>query len=255
MNTIPQDRFTIWAASILVLLIPLLLWWFVRRIRQGKRYALRPIAAYQALRGVLGQATERGKRVHVTVGSAGIGGDQTVAVSAGLTTLRYLAEQGVSMGMAPLVTVADPVAMIAAQDTLYRAYRQSGRVSEYRGTDVALIAPDPTAYAVGAQDLVTDDQVSVNVMVGSFGQEYLLLGEGVAQQQEVLQVAGSSRLSAQPFVAATADHPLIGEEIFAAGAYLGERPEHTASLRLQDVLRLAIVVAIVLGVAIKTVLG
>jgi hypothetical protein len=145
--------------------------------------------------------------------------------------------------------------MIAAQDTLYRAYQEGGRVSRYRGTDVALIAPDATAYAVGAQDVVTDDQVSVNVMVGSFGQEYLLLGEAGAQQQDIVQVAGSSRLSAQPFIEATADHPLVGEEIFAAGAYLGEEPAHVASLRLQDVLRLVIVVAIFLGVAVKTLLG
>jgi hypothetical protein len=255
MGMMPQDQFTAWIASILVLLVPLLLWWFVRRVRQGKGYPLRRIRAYEALRGVLGQATESGKKVHVTVGSGGIGGDQTVAVSAGLAVLRYLADQGASMGVSPLVTVADPVALLAAQDTLYRAYQQAGRGSEYRSTDVALIAPDPTAYAVGAQDVGTGDDVSVNVMVGSFGQEYLLLGEAGAHQREVMQVAGSNQLSAQPFVVATADHALIGEEIFAGGAYLDDRPEHIASLQVQDLLRVGIVIAILVGVVVKSVVG
>lgn len=251
----PQDQLTPLIALLLAVVIPLLLLWFARRLRRGREYTLRPIRAYEALRGVLGRATENGKRVHVTVGSAGIGGDQTMAVSAGLSVLRYLADQGASMGVSPLVTVADPVAMMAAQDTLFRAYRQNGRATKYRGTDVALIAPDPTAYAVGAQDMATDDEVSVNVMVGSFGQEYLLLGEPGAYRGDLVQVAGSNRLSAQPFVAATADHALIGEEVFAASAYLDDRPEHVASLQVQDVLRIGIVIAIVVGVAIKSVIG
>jgi hypothetical protein len=93
-----------------------------------------------------------------------------------------------------------------------------------------------------------------NVMVGHFGDEYLLLGEAGAQRH-IVQVAGSNALGVHPFMKATSDQILVGEEMFAAGAYLTDLPEYAASLRLQDVLRLLIVIAVVVGVLIKTLFG
>jgi hypothetical protein len=90
-----------------------------------------------------------------------------------------------------------------------------------------------------------------NVMVGHFGKEYLLLGEAGAQR-EIVQIAGSNSLAAQPFMLATSDRFLLGEEVFAVGAYLTRRPEHIASLYVQDAMRVLVVIAIVIGVLIKT---
>jgi hypothetical protein len=44
---------------------------------------------------------------------------------------------------------------------------------------------------------------------------------------------------------------LIGEDMFATGAYLGNKPLHRASLQAQDVLRILIVGAILAGPIIK----
>jgi hypothetical protein len=66
---------------------------------------------------------------------------------------------------------------------------------------------------------------------------------------------GANAVDVQPFMAATADHVLLGEEMFAAGAYLSGDPDQVASLRAQDVLRVAMAVAIVVGVVVKTLLG
>jgi hypothetical protein len=243
-------------ATVIVLLLVVgstaLLWWFTTYVRGRRDHALRPIPAFQTLRGLLGRAAESGKQVHVSVGSSGLGDDQTAAASAGLTALRYLADQGAAFGYAPIVTVADPMLMLVAQDVIHRAYERMGFAESYDPTTVRMIAPDATAYAVGAQDAVDDESVAANVMIGHLGDEYLLVGEAGAQR-EITQVAASNAVNAQPFVAATTEQPLLGEEAFAAGAYLGRRPEHVASLYVQDVLRLLIVVAIVIGVLIKTV--
>jgi len=53
----------------------------------------------------------------------------------------------------------------------------------------------------------------------------------------------------------TADHTLVGEEVFAAGAYLSHWPAHLASLVLEDFVRLLIVGVILAGVILHTVLG
>jgi hypothetical protein len=231
--------------------LPLLLWQFTLYVRRRGEVPLRRIAAFEALRGMMGRAAEQGKRVHMSLGRSGIGDAQTPTVSAGLNVLRALADEAAAFGDAPLVTVADPVVLLAAQDALYRAQRRNGEVARYTGTDVQLIAPDPTAYAVGALNVVNDEEIGANVMVGHLGDEYLLLGEPGAGRP-IVQVAGSDALSAQSLMLATSDHVLLGEEMFATGAYLGRQPAQVASLYVQDVLRGLAVVAIVIGVLIKT---
>nr|MBA3530550.1 hypothetical protein [Ardenticatenales bacterium] len=47
--------------------------------------------------------------------------------------------------------------------------------------------------------------------------------------------------------------PLIGEEIFALGAYIGQWPSHLASVLLQDVGRIVVLLAIMVGVVLRTV--
>jgi hypothetical protein len=239
---------------LILILSGVLLWWFADRQRKGAQYAFRPIPAFDVLRGLIGRVAESGKRVHVSLGTAGIGGDQTASVSAGLIVLRFLADRGAAMSAPPTVTVSDPSLLLVAQDVLYRAHARKGRADRYSVTDVQMIAPDAAAYAAGAQDTIDDESVMANVMVGHFGDEYLLMGEAGAQR-DLAQVVGSNVLDVQPFLVATSEKALLGEELFAAGAYLSDRPEYAASLCLQDVLRALIVVAVLAGVLIKTLTG
>jgi hypothetical protein len=241
-------------AVLLLTAISLLLWLYTWRARRGTRYPLRRIAAFETLRGFMDTIAERGKRVHLSVGTSGIGGEQTAAVHAGLTVLRYLAERGASLESSPVVTVADPVLLHVTQDALRRAHERMGHAAQYRATDVHLIAPDPAAYAIGAQQVIADPDVDANVMVGAFGDEYLLMAEAGAQRG-IVQVAGANAVDVHPYMVATADRVLVGEEMFAAGAYLSGDPIQAASLRVQDVLRVAIAAVIVVGIVVKTLLG
>jgi hypothetical protein len=52
---------------------------------------------------------------------------------------------------------------------------------------------------------------------------------------------------------AAAQDPLIGEELFASGAYVGAGPSHEASLQVQDVLRWLIIIALVIGALFRLV--
>ncbi len=238
----------------IILLSALLLWWFMARARTQHRRTWRPIPAFDALKGLVGRMAEDGRRVHIALGTGGVGDAQLPILLSGLAVLRYLARQGAPLGVAPLVTVADPTTMLLAQDVVYDAYRRKGVHKYYQPTDVQMIAPDATAYAVGVQSEVNQEAVAANVMLGHFEREYLLLGEAGAQRG-LVQLAGSDTVDAHPFMLATAHNVLIGEEAFAAGAYLTGEPRYTASLRVQDVLRVLIVLVILLGVLWKTLLG
>ena len=156
-----------------------------------------------------------------------------------------------TVGGSPLVTVADPVLLLAAQDIVYQAHRRQNALTDYVETDVQMIAPDPAAYAVGAQREINQDGTAANVMVGHLGDEYLLLAESGAQRG-IVQVAGSDVLSTQPFVLATSNQALLGEEMYASGAYLTGHPGQIASLYVQDILRGLAVIAILVGILVKT---
>jgi hypothetical protein len=238
----------VWA---IVMAMPLLLWRFTLYVRRRVDLPLRRIVAFEALRGLMGRVAEQGKRVHLSLGRSGVGNGQTPTVASSLNVLRAMADEGVTFDEMPTVTVADPIVLLAAQDVVYRAYQRQGMAASYAATDVQLIAPDPTAYAIGAQDRINEEETGANVMVGHLDDEYLLLGEPGAQRQ-IVQVAGSDALSAQAFLVATSDRVLLGEEMYAAGAYLTRQPAQVASLYVQDILRGLAVAAIVIGILVKT---
>ena len=248
--------------ALLLVFLPILFfaYWGVKR---GARLPLRPLAAFAALRGLFARAVETGQPVHLSLGTTGVGDQFTADTVAALNVLEYLAERGAVSAAPPLVTLAHPTALPVAQDVLRRVYRQSGVAEEYDPTRARLLAPDPLCfstprpdafpYAVGAMRLLTQQKLVANVMIGRFGDEFLLMGEAGAQHG-LTQIGGTSAPEVLPFVSATMTHALIGEEIYAGGAYLLNKTTHLGSLFAQDIMR-GILVAGVIGIVLLRTLG
>ena len=222
-----------------------------RRIREGGRPQLRPIRGYEALQESLGRATEDGRTVHVSMGTGGIGSGSTAESLAGLTVLEHVASHGEATGLEIIASVSDPSLLPMAQDVMREACTAPGHPHTYDPTCVRFISPNRAAYAAGVMDILGHSKVGCNVMVGSFGDEVLLMGE-VGARNEVAQVGGTSSPQILPLVYASSDHTLIGEEIFAAGAYLRQRTSHLASLATQDWLRTAIILTMVIGILARS---
>jgi hypothetical protein len=203
--------------------------------------------------GMSGRAAETGKTLHVGLGSGGISGPETAISLASLRALEYLAERSAASETRLVVTVADPTLLPAAQEVLRRAYGRQGKRDIFSPLQVRLLAPDQTAYAAGVMGVLEGEEPIANVTLGTFGDEYLLIGE-TGVKKELEQVAGTDDPSALAFMYATADEMLIGEELFAAGAYLRETPESLAALVVQDWWRYLILLAIAVGVAWQTLL-
>ncbi|MDY7042004.1 MAG: DUF6754 domain-containing protein, partial [Chloroflexota bacterium] len=138
-------------------------------------------------------------------------------------------------------------------DVLRNGYLRHNSQHSYRSTAVRFLGPSPAVYAAGVMDVLEHEGIVANTMVGTMGDEYLLMGEA-GVKGELIQVVGTSSVDALPFVFATADEPLLGEEIFAGGAYLLRLPEHIGSLLAQDWMRLLLVGIILAGVLWRTVL-
>ncbi len=222
-----------------------------RRIREGRRPILRSIPGYDALSTYVEQATEMGRSVHISMGTAGIGAELTAESLAGLTVLEHIASQAALSGLKPIVTISSPSLLPVAQDVLRNSHALYGYLEEYDPTCVRFISPNNVAYAAGVTDILDHGGVAANIMVGSFGDEVLLMSE-VGARRGIGQVAGTTSPHILPFIYASVDHSLIGEQIFAAGAYLLNKTSHIASLAAQDWLRTAIIITVVIGVLVRT---
>jgi len=239
------------AALIILLAFLALFYLLAARARSGWPYLLRKISGFEAIRQAVGQAAERGKPIHMALGTGGIGSMTTLETLAGMTVLEYLAQQSALCDTPLITSVADPTALPAAQDILYREYNQAGYPDEYDSTQVRFLAPDPLAYAAGVMGTLNQENLAANIMVGTFGDEFLLMGETGARKG-ISQVGGTLNPQTLPFVYVSMDHALVGEEIFAAGAYLRQDPNHIGGLAAQDVMRSAIVLTAIIGVVLKT---
>jgi hypothetical protein len=214
--------------------------------RQGFKPVLRPLAGYAALARLVGQAVESGGRVHVSTGSGDIAGEKTAATLSGIAALDYVSEASSISDLTPLATTGDATAMPLLADTVRRAYQRTRSYDKFDPDSARLVAFEPLSMAAGITSMIPDESVRANVLLGSFGPELALITES-GRRNHLTQVAGSDELEGQAVAYAMADHALIGEEIFAARAYLSGDPGSLASIALQDVLRWLIIAGLVIG--------
>lgn len=224
-------------------------------IELGREVLLRPIRALGRVREMTEKAAETGKTVHFSAGTGGLNGQSgTAEVLNGLTTLSSAARLSARSRANLVTTTNDSLAYMTAEDVSRIEYIRAGREDDQQPDKTRFITQqDRIAYTAGMNYILSQDEVTGAVMLGRFGDEYLLAGDTMARR-EVSQVVGSTQIDALPLMVATAgtDNVLIGEEVYAAPAYLDREPSHLASLQVQDRLRVAIIVIIVFGVIAAT---
>lgn len=231
----------------LLLLFTLLIIFFTMRVRAGRLPILRQIRAFETLKGLNGRAIEAGRNLHLSLGTGSVVNESTADTLAGLAILDYLAKQAATTGVPPTVSMADPTVMLYAQNMMQAAHAAAPEEAVEARRHIRWIAPQPAAYAAGVMNLMNIDQPAGDVLVGRFGDEYLLLGETAARNDDQ-HIGGTSDPNTLPFIYASANETLLGEEIYAAGAYLEKRPTHLGSLMAQDFVRWLIFFVILIGI-------
>jgi hypothetical protein len=121
-----------------------------------------------------------------------------------------------------------------------------GVLSNYKLSLGRVAGLTPFSYAAATIHVIRSEDVSTNLLVGTFGSEVALI-TSAGSGKRVLTLAGTDNLPAQAILYATADEQLIGEELYAGGAYVGAGPMHIASLHAQDVIRLLLIVIIIIS--------
>jgi hypothetical protein len=211
---------------------------------------LREIPAFARLGRAIGLAVEAGQRLHISLGSGQLNGLQGASALVGLSVLERIAHIASISDRPPIASSGDGTLAILSQDTLRSTSQNLDLDSQFEPTSGQLTGITPFSYAVGAAALIYDQQVSASVLAGHFGSEVALITDA-GERSGGLSLAGSDSIPGQAVLFATAQEPLIGEELFAAGAYVQAGAMHVASVRAQDFFRWLVIVAILLGAALK----
>ncbi len=222
---------------------------FLRRKTPG---TFRRIEAYERLNRAVGLAVENGTRLHISLGRGNLFTSRGGSALAGLALLRRISERTSVSDQPPIATSGDATLAILSQDTMLSGYRAAGAEEQYRSSTGRLTGLAPFSYAAGTMPIARDENVSASVVLGDLGAEAALVTEAADRENNSL-IAASDNLSAQAILYAAAQEPLIGEELFAAGAYTGAGPSHEASLNAQDILRWLVILAILAGAGLKLV--
>lgn len=234
-----------------LLLAALLLAVGLSRVAAPNKVSLRPIAGYERMKQAITDAAETGQVIHLAAGTGSLGTAATADTLAGVDAVSALAGRAAAVGVPALVTTPNGPLFPLLQTTTESAYQRAGVLDEFKPTQVRFVGENRLAYGVHIADIFQGEHVGASALIGSLGDETLLIGER-GRMADLVQVMGTASPGGLIYAMITANHTIIGEEMYAARAYLAPRPVHLASLFAQDWLRLIIVVAVIIGVVLRT---
>ena len=206
---------------------------------------LRDIPAFYRLRGTVELAVEDGTRIHVAIGRGDVLSPRGASAMVGLSLLRQIAKIASESDHPPLATAGDGLLGILAQDTIRASFAELNLGSSFEPTYGRVTGLTPFSYGAGTMPMIFDEAISANLMIGSFGSEAALIASA-GERSQTRTLAGTDNLPGQAILYAAAHEPLIGEEIYAGGAYMGANPMHEASLHAQDIIRWVVIGLVVI---------
>ncbi|MBU1701895.1 MAG: hypothetical protein KJ831_17275 [Candidatus Eisenbacteria bacterium] len=220
----------------------------IQRARAGKELYIRPIPGLAAVDEAIGRATEMGRPI-LFVPGLGVAGD--VATLAAFTMLGRIAHKTAEYQTNVRVPCYDPMVMTIAQDVVKSAYLDAGYPDMYKEDDVFFVTQDQFSYVAAVNGLMIREKPATNFYIGKFYAESLILAE-TGNIAGSIQIAGTDEIIQIPFFVAACDYTLIGEELYAASAYLSREPPLLGTLKGQDWGKAAMMILIVLGVLAAT---
>jgi hypothetical protein len=227
---------------IMVIIITTAFFITVSRARKQGLF-IRRIAGLDAIDEAIGRATEMGKPVFYSTGISGISGVNTIA---SLSILGEVSRKIAEYDSLIKIPHYDPVVMSVAKETVKQAYIEAGRPDSYRDSCNFFLSSDQFSYAASLDGMIEREKPAACFFMGYFLAESLLLTE-VGAATGAIQIAATDSESQLPFFFTSCDYTLIGEELYAAGAYLSREPMLLSVLKLQDFGKLFMMISVIAG--------
>ena len=222
--------------------------YWIHRARTGIPLQIRKIAGLEAVDEAVGRATEMGRSILFIPGIQDMNEIQTIA---GLTVLSRVAKVAAEYDAKVEVPTSRSLVMTAARETVQASFLTAGRAESYNQDLVYYVTDEQFGYVAYVQGMMVREKPAACFYMGAFFAESLILAE-TGNTIGAIQVAGTAMPAQLPFFVAACDYTLIGEEFFAASAYLSGEPEQLGSLKGQDIGKIIVAAGIIFGVLLLT---
>ena len=226
---------------LLIVLIVIFFWAVSHAKRKG--LFIRRIAGLDAIDEAIGRATEMGKPIFYV---PGIGGMSSISTIASAFILGEVSKKVAQYDSQIKVPHYDPVVMTVCKEVVKQSYLEAGRPDSYRDDLNFFVSQDQFSYAASVDGMISREKPAACFYMGYFMAESLLLAE-VGATSGAIQIAGTDSEGQLPFFFTACDYTLIGEELYAAGAYLSKEPMLLSALKVQDFGKLVVMISVFFG--------
>lgn len=217
---------------------------FLWLAKRGHVPYVRPIGGIAALEEAVGRATELGRPIFFAMGGTDL---KMIETHASLAILSHLARVCANLRANLVALVRQPDVFPYTEELMREAYKAEGMLDQFDAEDqVRFLSPDSIVYATSVGRLIEESEAGCAIFFGRFDFTSLLMAEPGAQMG-VIQIAGDPALPQIPFFVCTCDYTIIGEEYYAAGAYLSDDPAMRGLLRSQDGIKVVYAAVLMAG--------
>ncbi len=216
--------------------------------KHGMSTYVRPIAGLSAIDEAVGRATEMGRPMLFVPGIMDLDQIETIA---GLTVMAHVGEKAAEYDTPMDVPTTRTLVMTAAKEALAGAYLTAGRPESFNEDRVYYVTEDQFGYVASVCGWMSREKPAACFYLGKFYAESLLLAE-TGNAVGAIQMAGTAEPAQLPFFVAACDYTLIGEELFAASAYLSGEPQQLGTLKGQDIGKLLAASLLIIGCLLAT---
>jgi len=204
---------------------------------------VRKIPAIDAFEEAVGRATEMGRPVFYTPGMSGLGSLTTLSA---LSILDYVARLTARYNVPIIVANRNWVVYQVAEGIVKNAYLAEGKADQFNPEMVRYIASWQFAFAAGCLGIFFRERPAANFYMGYYYAESLELAES-GYRIGAVQIAGTTSTAQLPFFVAACDYVLIGEELYAAAAFLARDPKIVGVLLAHDLSKILTLAIILIG--------
>ena len=231
---------------VLLLLITILLLYFMDRARKGKIETVRKLPPIEALEDAVGRAIELGKPILTTYSFAD---DFSAPTMVGLESVRYVAKQAAAKGGKVLVGAGSARTLPIAIENYRLGCTEAGAPEMFNERNVYFFTQQQWAYTSGVIGLMNKEQPAACIFIGPFLVEGIHLGI-TSRRLKTIAIGGNTSYSMGAFMFVTMDYMLLGEEMFAASAYMSGDPVIRSNIAAEDIVKWVLGALIIVGTLI-----
>lgn len=234
----------------LIILVGAILY-YIQQAMGGKIPSLRRLPAVDVIEEIVGRCVEMGRPVWFLFGSTDMTTPSILAPTvAAFQTLSYTARVAARLGAKLFVPLNQGLAYTMASDIVREAYIAENKADDFDPLKTVMYLPSG-ADRMYIINHMWEEQVAGAFFLGSWYHEAVIYTENAAREGAVM-LGGTDTTHNIPFLVAICDYSVIGEELYALGAYVSQDALQSSSLAGQDLGKYLAIIAILIGAILVT---